>query len=559
MSGRRGRRLATAVASCCALRGVSAQQVPGAPPPGQPATAAPATARGLAVRIDSLLDLPSVIERARGASPVIAQAEEGLRVARSGVRVANGAFLPTVSANSAALRSNVLSATGAGVAGAPIPASDDAYSAGLSSSLDLFTGGRRGAERRRASADLAAATATDRSQTYAIALVASRAYYEALRGADLLTAAASRVTRAERGLKYAQDRVRAGTATKSDELRARLELTGARQQQLAARDTLQSAAFALGRVVGADVPIGANPPASLEPRPLALSDSAVVQLAVTSAPAVEAAQAAREAGSASVRASRTLYVPNVRLTGGYNWARESAVIGAVRPGWQLALGTSLPLFNGFLREDAITRAEATAHVARSTALDAQRQARSDASRLVSALHFAEEGAAAAQEDLRVQTERYRAGISTILDQLTSEVALTQAQLGLGERELRRELIQRRRDPGAVPLRLHAQIFLRRAHGLVGEHDVLLGEMQPTEQARSVAPNLSAHVRRVRLRHVRAGLGARDSVLAQEAVEQRERRAKCELPTRTHRSEDRRLPGPVVAAGETDVREVQRAR
>jgi len=108
----------------------------------------------------------------------------------------------------------------------------------------------------------------------------------------------------------------------------------------------------------------------------------------------------------------------------------------VRPGWQLALGTSLPLFNGFLREDAITRAEANAHVTRSTALDVQRQVRSDAARLVTALHFAEENVAlaeeavkAAQEDLRVQTERYRAGISTALDELTSQVALTQAELG----------------------------------------------------------------------------------------------------------------------------------
>jgi outer membrane protein TolC len=431
MNGKRGRPLVAVAALFCAIQGAAAQQVPAAP-----TDAAPVRVRGLAVRIDSLLDLPSVIERARAASPVIAQAEEGLRVARSEVRVATGAFLPSLSANSAALRSNILSSTGGGVAGDPVPATADAYSAGLSSSLDLFTGGRRGAERQRASADLVAATATDRSQTYAIALVASRAYYEARRGADLLSAAASRVTRAERGLKYAQDRVRAGTATKSDELRARLELTGARQQQLAARDTLQSAAFALGRVVGADVPIGAKPPTSLEPTPLALSDSQVVQLAVTSAPAVEAAQAAREAGSASVRASRTLYVPNVRLTGGYNWARESAVLGAVRPGWQLALGTSLPLFNGFLREDAITRAEANAHVTRSTALDVQRQVRSDAARLVTALHFAEENVAlaeeavkAAQEDLRVQTERYRAGISTLLDELTSQVALTQAELG----------------------------------------------------------------------------------------------------------------------------------
>jgi outer membrane protein TolC len=432
-NGRRGWPLAPVVAliSLCVATGASAQQVPGAP-----AAAAPITVRGLAVRIDTLLDLPSVISRAQAASPVMAQAEEGLRVARSQLRVATGAYLPSLSANSAALRSNVLSSTGGGVVGSPVQATDDAYSAGLSSSLELFTGGRRGAEKQRASADLAAATATDRSQTFAISLLASRSYYEALRGADLLAAAASRVTRAERGLKYAQDRVRAGTATKSDELRARLELTGARQQQLAARDTLQSAAFTLGRVVGADVPIGAKPPATLDPRPLALSDSAVVQLAVTSAPSVEAAQAVREAGSATVRASKTLYLPNVRVTGGYNWARESAVIGAVRPGWQVALGTTLPLFNGFQREDAVTRAEATAHVARASALDVQRQVRSDAARLVTALHFAEENVAlaeeavrAAQEDLRVQTERYRAGISTVLDELTSQVALTQAELG----------------------------------------------------------------------------------------------------------------------------------
>jgi hypothetical protein len=50
------------------------------------------------------------------------QAEEGLRIARSQVRVATGAYLPSVSANSAALRSNVLSSSGT-VPGEPVPAS----------------------------------------------------------------------------------------------------------------------------------------------------------------------------------------------------------------------------------------------------------------------------------------------------------------------------------------------------------------------------------------------------------------------------------------------------
>src|SRR3569833_1902682 len=38
----------------------------------------------------------------------------------------------------------------------------------------------------------------------------------------------------------------------------------------------------------------------------------------------------------------------------------------------------------------------------------------------------------------------------------------EAELGLRQRELRRELVELRRDAGLVPLTLHAQIFLRRA-------------------------------------------------------------------------------------------------
>jgi outer membrane protein TolC len=405
-----------------------------APPAGAQGSRPTAPDSSSGVQIDSTLDLATVLERARAVSPAITQSEEELRVARSGVRVSNGAYLPSLAVNSAALRSNVLTTTGA--PGTANGTGGDAYSAGVSSSLELFTGGRRGADRARARSDLNAATAGDRSQQFIVMLTAKRGFYEALRGSELLGASSARVARAERGLKYAQDRVRAGTATKSDELRARLELTSGRQQQLAARDTLQSAAYSLGRLVGADGPIGARAPASLEPAPLAISDSEIVRLAVASAPAVESAQAEQEASAASVRASRTLYFPNLRLTSGYNWARQTTVLGAVRPGWQVALGTTLPLFNGFAREDAITRAEAGAHVAQATALDVRRQVRSDAARLLSGLHLAEQNVAladeavrAAQEDLRVQTERYRAGISTALDELTSQVALTQAELG----------------------------------------------------------------------------------------------------------------------------------
>jgi outer membrane protein len=389
---------------------------------------------GYAFHPDTLLDLETVIARTLAANPVVTIGEENVRTARSEGRVAAGAYLPSLALTSTALRSNVVTPG----LGAPLDASTaGAYSAGVSSSIELFTGGRRSADRARARADLGAAEANFVSQRFTAILLAQRAYYEALRGTDLLTVAEARVARAERGMRYAQDRVRAGTATRSDELRAKLELTAGLQQRLAARDTLQTADYALGRLVGAEGPVGALRPASLDPRQLSLADSEVVRLAVESAPVVQSTEAAVRATEASTRAARAQFAPDIRLSGGYNWAGQSPVIGAVRPGWTFGVGTAFPLFNGFQREDAVTRADAAAEIARSTAQDARRQVRAQAASLIGALRLAEqniglaaEALTAAQEDLRVQTQRYRAGISTSLDQLSSELAVTQAELGL---------------------------------------------------------------------------------------------------------------------------------
>ena len=434
------RRRGLAAGACLALGvlAVSADaraQLPASPPPApRTAVAAPASGDTLAsVRLDSLLDLDTVIQRAQRVSPVVVQGEQGVRTAQSERRVARGAYLPTIAVNSSALQSNVLSTPGAALA-AGLPQS---YAAGVAASVDVFTGGRIGAERARAAADVGAAQATDVSQRFAATLTAQRAFFETLRGGDLVEVARARVAQGERGLRYARDRERAGTATRSDALRAQLELTTGQQQLVAALDTLQTAAYALGRIVGADGPVGGRRPASLDPRPLGLDDSAVVRLAVDASPGVTASEANVRATQAGIRVARAQYLPDLRVTGGYNLANQSLVYGAVRSGWVLGLGASLPLFNGYQREDAVTRAEAGAEVARSTVLDTRRQARAEAARLLSGLRFATQNIAlagtavqAAQEDLRVQTERYRAGISTTLDQLTSELALTQARLGL---------------------------------------------------------------------------------------------------------------------------------
>jgi outer membrane protein TolC len=113
------------------------------------------------------------------------------------------------------------------------------------------------------------------------------------------------------------------------------------------------------------------------------------------------------------------------------------VSGAPRQGWVVEVGASLPLFNGFIREDSVTRATVAAEVAAVTAADTRRLSGAGARQLLGSLRVAEQDVALTIEEVRVATEnlrvvsvRYRNGIAIILDLLTSQQSLIQAELDL---------------------------------------------------------------------------------------------------------------------------------
>jgi outer membrane protein TolC len=276
-------------------------------------------------------------------------------------------------------------------------------------------------------------------------LSAQLGFYEVIRATDLVQVARAGLAEADQLLRFTTSMFRAGTVTRSDLLRAQLQSTTMQEQLLAATDTLVAASYALGWIVGVDGAVGVRPDSASDSiRPLALDDSTIVRLAVETSPSVAVAEDIAAATKAGLRAARTQYVPTVSASGARNWANSSTVVtGAARPGWTVTVGTSFPLFNGFLREDAVERAEVAAYVARVTVGDTRRSARATAAQLLGALNtttasivLGTEAIRSAREDLRVQTARYRAGISTILDVLTSEAALLQAEYSLARSQHR---------------------------------------------------------------------------------------------------------------------------
>jgi len=381
------------------------------------------------------ITLDEALGKAMGRSPTMAQSDLQVENAATDRTTAIGAFLPSVSVISgASLRSqNRFDATTDRI----VSGSADSYNAGLSTSLALFSGGRRFADLDRSRADLLAAQARRDEQRFQVTLQTKRFFFTALRQGELLDVANARLGQAVESLDLTRRQAQVGMATRSDTLRARLEMVNSRQAVLEAETATRSARFALARQVGGDQPVIPVAPDGLEPEPLPISDEQVLQLAEESAPSVRAAAASTSAAAASYSAAKSGYLPTLRLSSGYNWANTAASFGGGNSSWSLSLSGTYTLFNGFQRETAIVRADESRTVARLQEEDARLAARQEADGTLrilvtaeTAIDIAQEAVALADEDLRAIRERYRLGVATALDVVTSQVALDQARVNL---------------------------------------------------------------------------------------------------------------------------------
>lgn len=388
-----------------------------------------------AAESEPAMTLDEAIEAALRHSPQIAQAVGAVRNAESAERTAWGQYLPSLSVSSGASRSSTERfnpQTNTTVTG-----SSDSYSAGLTTQLTLFNGGQRSAGLANARAQLAAADAGLISQRFAVILAVQRSFFDVLKADDLLRVAEARVQRAEESLDAARRRAAVGSATRSDVLRANLEVTNARQQLLQAHNQRNTAAFALGRLVGVEGAVRARQDEPLEPKPLALGREELRELVLRQSPAVQSAEANVAAADASLRAARGQYFPSITASSGYDWFNNDPTLTGGRTSWNLRLSVNFPVFNRFQREESVSRASVQRDIARTVAADARRQALTDLERILGSLELAEqqvilarEAVLAAEEDFRVQQERYRLGVSTILDQVTSQLNLVQAEIDL---------------------------------------------------------------------------------------------------------------------------------
>lgn len=403
------------------------------------------------------ISLEEAVRLAQRNAPSAVQARGQLRSSAAGVRSAYAAFIPSASVSFGANRQF----TGQGDRtrinqnGERVTLAENwAYNNGLSFNLDLFDGGRRFFQLGAARANVNSAEANEMAQRYRVALDVKQQFFNVLAARESEGAAQAQLQQAEQQMRASIGRVAAGAATKSDSLRSLIQVGNAQLALITARNALQVANATLTRLVASPELVTA----SAEDAPsvaTAVIDSVALSALAETGPAIRQAETALVAARASRKAAKTPYLPTV--SAGYSRTGSGADsrfglggdiacptqadpaqrCSAYNYNGSLRFSLSYPLFNQLTREESVVRAEVAEDVAEAAVRDARFLAQQNIVQYFGAMRSAElrmsigqASVVAAEEDLRVQQQRYALGASTLLDVLTSLTQLNQARSAL---------------------------------------------------------------------------------------------------------------------------------
>jgi outer membrane protein len=400
--------------------------------------AAPLAAQAASDTTAHPIHLADAIRMAQAVEPAAVAAQGNVETSATNLKSAYAAFVPSVSANMSATLNNPATARVNPTTG-QITSGAWSVTQGFALAVDIFDGGRRIYSVAAARKLLGAADAAGVAQKYQTAYDVKVQYYAVLASIEQKLAAQAAIDQATQQMRVSVENVKAKMVTKSDSLQSLVALGNARLQMLASELALQTANAALTRLVAAPTLVTAIIGDTVETEKAPIDSASVLRLALAG-PSVQAAQMNFDAADASAKAARWQWFP--QLTASYNRNRLAVdtlgftlAPGAGSYSGSLRFNLSYPLFNQWQRESAIVTADVAKRNADAQARDARYAAQESLVQYFGALRTAQQqteiqtvSVAAADENLRVQQERYKLGMSTILDVLTAQSTLNAARV-----------------------------------------------------------------------------------------------------------------------------------
>lgn len=392
-------------------------------------------------RIEGPLTVDRAVELARAKNLRIKAADADARAMDSMRREALAPFWPQLSANGyfndQRMAPNVFTSAGNTMArNYQVFNADQTKDANFTAMYPIFSGGRDYYGYQAAARRAEAGQEMRRGAEVDVAMQARLDYISALREAENLRVTGDLVRGIAERLRVSREAFEAGRVPRFYLLRDEAEHANALQMEAMAQSRMEQALVGLKTTLGVDL----SSPITLADRltyaPTSVSIEEGVRQASEAHPEIVAVIKQREAAQADVRAAYGNYFPQVGLSYMYDgqWFKNRNESSATVNGYSVGVVVTLPLFDGFLRENALRTAKAKLERAELAEGLARQQIARDVNQAALMLRAAqksveasEKGLVQAEEEFRVVKERFESGRGIQLEILDSQVSVTRAR------------------------------------------------------------------------------------------------------------------------------------
>jgi outer membrane protein len=253
-------------------------------------------------------------------------------------------------------------------------------------------------------------------------------YYAALLAKKNLDVAEQALKTADAIAERSKNRVESGVAVESDSLTAQVRLASRKQELIRAQNNLALARARLSVATGLSASKEFDPAGTLPDKqiPVAALDGLEKQ-ALETRPDLKRVRSEEEAQQQSVSMAKSSFGPRVNAFGGWQLDNPTFASGGGGNNWLAGLELQFDLFQGGAKRAELSRERAlqeklaaVADAASDSVRLEVRRAYYDVDATRQQLEVARASIAAAQEGLRINQNRYDAGLLTITDLLASE-------------------------------------------------------------------------------------------------------------------------------------------
>lgn len=303
----------------------------------------------------------------------------------------------------------------------------------------VFSGGRTYYGYKAASARANAATLMLKGTETEVAMQARLDYIAAVRGEENAKVTGELLKQTEERLRVTREEFAAGRVARFNVLRDEAELANVVQMDTMARNQVQLALIALKTTLGVNLDSPLILSEALRYEALTVSVADGVREAREKNPEIQAAAKEVQAAEAEIRAALGRYLPDLSVTWMYDWQRlQNRGEASDRPnGYSAGLVMTIPLFDGFMRENAIGTARAKRDKAAEQETLALQQVAKEVNQAALMLEAAEKNVEAskkgldqAEEQFRIAQERFAGGRGIQLEVLDAQATLTRARFNI---------------------------------------------------------------------------------------------------------------------------------